>query len=531
MLVDYANEISDPKNKKLYEEEIEKLENERGVDVTFINPEPGFVVKTTQDGEKKCFINICTNANINKPSSEITSKKEEKTGVEKKGMTWSIPHSCSPPREDLDKSNKKCIVYDVVFHPDSYRMAETNKRFKQLLQDTAIDTIEKNFKVKIDRLNMKILNIKFKGVPTATVIRKPKADSTNETVPKTEPQDDLFKKVNTPYEYPPTVTPTPTQENEVTTEEKKDYEEPKYKIIDRGHVDIQDCMNQLKQFVNNTRPKELVIEIDLPLCKSTANVKLDIFEKRLYLESAKPNYKLDISLPYPVNEDDGNAKFDKAKRKLIVTLPVKQLISVEIENKNNLIEPVEEEKVDTNEKEESQIEEKVEATQHFVENVPQNIKYSLPSQYKFEQNSTDLKLKFFIKNFVEKSFSISTSSRSLTIKYETISNGGYVTYYSVYLDFKHDFIDLATNYKLVHDNVHCFDEYVLITFKKLSNICVDKVYLSSDSKCEESRIVRFFTFIFKTGTQLLLLISFTENSIKRCSRILFQKKNRNKMSK
>jgi dynein assembly factor 2 len=261
-------------------------------------------------------------------------------------------------------------------------------------------------------------------------------------------------------------------------------------------MDIQDCVNQLKQIVNSTRPKELIIEIDLPLCKSTANVKLDIFEKRLYLESNKPNYKLDLNLAYPVNEDDGNAKFDKSKRKLVVSLPVKQSI-IEIEsNTNNLIESVDETNVlnggDYDEcppqVEEKKVHQVEQETPTLVKEKVENIKYSLPSQYKFEQNSNDLRLKFYIKNFVEKSFTISISSQFLTIKYETVSNGGYVTYYSVYLDFNHDFIDLNTNYILEHDNVHNFDEYVLIRFKKLTNIHIDKVYLSLNSKSEEKLV-------------------------------------------
>ena len=43
--------------------------------------------------------------------------------------------------------------------------------------------------------------------------------------------------------------------------------------------------------------------------------------------SFTPGYKyvLDhtqITLPYPVNEDEGRAQFDKSKRRLVVTLPV-----------------------------------------------------------------------------------------------------------------------------------------------------------------------------------------------------------------
>ena len=67
-----------------------------------------------------------------------------------------------------------------------------------------------------------------------------------------------------------------------------------------------------------------MISIDLPLIKSASNVSLDIFETKLELKSEKPaKYELNITLPYPVNEDNGSAKFDKCKNKLIVTLPVK----------------------------------------------------------------------------------------------------------------------------------------------------------------------------------------------------------------
>jgi dynein assembly factor 2 len=46
MFISYCEEISDPENRKLYEQEIKQLESERGVDVEFINPKgilPSFV--------------------------------------------------------------------------------------------------------------------------------------------------------------------------------------------------------------------------------------------------------------------------------------------------------------------------------------------------------------------------------------------------------------------------------------------------------------------------------------------------------
>ena len=35
------------------------MEGERGVDVKFISPTPGHVIKTVQNGDTKCFVNIC----------------------------------------------------------------------------------------------------------------------------------------------------------------------------------------------------------------------------------------------------------------------------------------------------------------------------------------------------------------------------------------------------------------------------------------------------------------------------------------
>jgi len=81
-------------------------------------------------------------------------------------------------------------------------------------------------------------------------------------------------------------------------------------------------------------PKKLVVTIDLPLLKSADDAKLDIHERFLTLKSEKPaKYLLELSLPYPVDGDNGNAKFDTKYKKLIVTLPViRLLVSVESTN-------------------------------------------------------------------------------------------------------------------------------------------------------------------------------------------------------
>ena len=356
LLVEYAEEISDPENKRRYEEEIAQMENERGMDVKFVNPEPGYVIKTTVDGDTKAFINICKNEHIGKPSSQ---RKTDPSG--KSGLQWSIPHSFSSPKEDVDKKGEKCKVFDVVFNPDTYRMSESNARFKKLLNDTAIDGIERQFGVKIDRKNLKFPSIKFKGVPQATVIRTRKSESeqTNQEENRSSEKSVLD---NFPYPYDNLTSEEKAKQKEKEIAERDakkpkkekakerddDFTTPKYSITHRSEFDLQDARNA-PDAKPSTRPTSLIISIQLPLLKSAKTVNLDIFEKRLILESKTPAaYRLDINLPYPVDEDNGSAKFDKAKHCLTVTLPVLPAVIPPINgvNGHSAVEEIKDEKKD-----------------------------------------------------------------------------------------------------------------------------------------------------------------------------------------
>lgn len=105
LFFDYVDELHDPENVRIYQSEITELEKERGVDVTFINPTPGYVIKTSVDGDKKCFLNVCSNENVKKPSSSVA----EREGA--KGLQWTLPHSLSPVREDVDRKGVRCDFF------------------------------------------------------------------------------------------------------------------------------------------------------------------------------------------------------------------------------------------------------------------------------------------------------------------------------------------------------------------------------------------------------------------------------------
>ncbi|XP_036397402.1 protein kintoun [Megalops cyprinoides] len=333
MLREYAEEISNPVNKKKYEEEIKLMEEERGIDVKFIHPKPERVLRTSLDGKQKCFLNVCSNDLIGKP--ECRAEK----GIDGRiGQHWSLPYSVTPGRPDLDSKGNKYIIYDVVFHPDTLYIAAKNDRFMKLVDSTAVEGVQDQFKVKLDEKNVKVLKIKYKGVSHPSVIRKPLPDHPAKAK-RIDPNDPLSFPY--PYDYQKTESQsaqkcpsqnnvfqsqTKVSRNQTISENSNTPTEPHYCLKYRSYIDLQDYRYS-RDSAPDPRPKEIVIAIDLPLLKSAENADLNVTEKKIILESQKPAYRLELPLAYPVDENKGEAKFNKLKRQLVVTLPVLPLKS------------------------------------------------------------------------------------------------------------------------------------------------------------------------------------------------------------
>eukprot|EP00039_Didymoeca_costata_P012055 m.172497 g.172497 ORF g.172497 m.172497 type:complete len:713 (+) comp15370_c0_seq6:134-2272(+) len=336
LLAEYAKEISDPANKQKYEEEIRQMEAEQGNDVKFVNPEPGFVVKTVlQSNGKKVFINICESAAVEEPIRR-TVKRNGQTGT-----NWSVPHSLTSHREDTDKEGRPCIVYDAVFHPKALRLAKTDKRIKDMLIKTAFDGIHQRFpQHKLDESIKKFPKIKFKGNAHRSMIRNKKgnsadtqnAESKENAIKKlasefSQLQADAQKKTQTNIDGPSEKKPAGKKVQIIEHEDEKqevDIITPKYTIVERGEFDLMGYRNapdSVPAFAD--RPKELSVTIELPLCQSASGVDLDVNKDCLSMECKERGpYKLSVSLPYPVNEDAGAATFDKSSRSLKIVLPV-----------------------------------------------------------------------------------------------------------------------------------------------------------------------------------------------------------------
>ncbi|NXG09645.1 KTU protein, partial [Sakesphorus luctuosus] len=164
LFAEYAAELTDPEQRRLYEEEVAALERERGVEVRFVHPTPGFVLRTSQDGSRRCYINVCSNAALAEPRAR----------PERGGQRWALPYSLAPGREELLRAGRRRLLYDVVFHPAALRLAARSAAFRRLLCRTALDAVERHCGVRLDRANAAVLrDIRYKGVPQAPVIRSP----------------------------------------------------------------------------------------------------------------------------------------------------------------------------------------------------------------------------------------------------------------------------------------------------------------------------------------------------------------------
>ncbi|XP_050448416.1 protein kintoun [Cataglyphis hispanica] len=326
LLIEYAEEVTDPDNKRIYEKEITQLEKERGVDVTFVHPEPGYVIKTSVNGDRKCFLNISKNAVVGQPTSQPSYEQGHR------GLQWSIPYTLIPPRDDFDKKNARCMVFDVVFHPDTIYLASKNARFREIVNNTAMDGVENTFKVKLDRKNLKFPKINFKGITHPTVIRKPSKEPPKESL---DIDPEIYQKLMSDYdesrekqlkkkeEKSQRVPPVSTYYKNKQESMDEKYTTPKFSVKHQFDVEMEDFILSKDAKMYAAIPKKFVVTIDLPLLKSANDATLDIHEQSLTLKSEKPaKYLLELPLPYPVDGDNGNAKFDAKYKKLIVTLPV-----------------------------------------------------------------------------------------------------------------------------------------------------------------------------------------------------------------
>lgn len=451
MLADYCDEVRDPANQALYQKEMTQLEKERGYDITFINPKGGYVIKTSVAGDRKAFINICSNENIGKPSHSVESVNGQK------GMNWQIPYSLIPPREDYDNKKQRCVIYDVVFHPDTLRMAEVNERFREIVNKTAFDGLQSTYKIHLDINNCRFPKSFYKGMTTSAVVRKEDPNFKPPTEDESEKlSPEVIEKLYPQHNYTNHKEPQESSEIKTATKKRAGFEKkefshsldegytiPKYVIKQQKNIDLQDYTFHKDSKQYSAIPSQLVVEINLPLISSTTDCILDVNDKSLSLVVEKPaKYKLNLSLPYPVDDNCGNAKFDKTKHMLIVTLPVIKTVKEYVHDNSKLLkvdsgveseensgsqseDDTNEQKIivlSSSERSESnplELEKEITKDEPFLET---SISYLLPS---YTHNFLDdvIAFTFHVKNTEPESVMVKNDGNEIAIKFTTIGSG------------------------------------------------------------------------------------------------------------
>ncbi|OWZ18644.1 hypothetical protein PHMEG_0007232 [Phytophthora megakarya] len=361
LLNEYMQEISDPRNRAETEQYLSQLENEQKVptDKQLVKPQPGFVVKTKWESSK-VFINVCSSDKMQPPSSTKVTTGQQ-------GTSWHLPYSLGPERLESDKGGSGVPTFDVCFHPRVIEFAMARADYRHMVVSTCLDAVEPILRESRRKpsgvlvRNYHILKGVFykSGDPVTMCLRKER-EAPAATKPKkvAKPKNSDKSTILSDKKNAPTaqeIKPLKSSEDSVLgklthveTEEKSTLmkevssiklnsnhpSKPKQKkmehqLIYRGRFELihhmqADPGNNVPE--DRYRPKELVVEVSFPLSSSAKGLDLDVSEWKLRLSagsSVPGDYEpLELSLPFPVIEDKGSAKFDRKNHKLVVTLPV-----------------------------------------------------------------------------------------------------------------------------------------------------------------------------------------------------------------
>lgn len=223
-----------------------------------------------------------------------------------------------------------------------------------------------------------------------------------------------------------------------------------------------------------------MLQVDLPLLKASTDITLDVTEKTVHLLSEKPaKYKLEVTLPYEVNQDAGSAKFDKDKKKLVIVLPVKRKeycfpedSGVESDHGSISTSPSEELAVQS------------EFRTNSVEFLDVNLVYSLPdfTCHVFENNiAFTLNVKNVSEETIEKLFK--EENKAIHVKFASVGASFFPAHYAFYLKLPEHTIDVE------NVAVEAWDNNVVVQFPFKPSEKIVSQYLVG--VCESDAVEKF----------------------------------------
>ena len=255
-----------------------------------------------------------------------------------------IPLSLGPARNDLDKSGEPCVVYDVVFNTEVMDQALHAKEFKDFLVGLGMGWVMEKGGGGLDIKNFTEVKLRgnYKGkFPAMQVVRA------EALIEEMEPIDEGGGVDGSSAWQPSSLNHSGFSATRATAENSnyadsfrgdgfhKEGKLPGYAKVEelnsgvetpqfRLYVDVEGGHQWAYQEgkVYQGEIQALVVKVELPRMQSANDADLDVAEDSLSLE-VQGKYELDVDLPFCVDDGAADAAWDRPKRVLTLTLPLK----------------------------------------------------------------------------------------------------------------------------------------------------------------------------------------------------------------
>lgn len=352
MFMNYVKEISDSGNKETMEKLIKQCEQKDNGKTSdpmagkeLLLPHAYFCVKTSNINTKeKVFINICYCDKIKNCNSVDDPQRH--------GTQWEIPYSLGGAAQEKDKTGNNCVVYDFIIGTQTHEYTNTSKAFKQFLIITAIEAIEKQKNIQLER-KFTLPLIKYKGKngskePRIFTIQKENLSTISQSdanIKKLEYRIDGNKASSNNSNKKENASNKENRPKKIKNEEspdlngscnlnaQKDIEfahlnqgweteiKPVYEVLYRSTIDYGQYWTDSQINDSKTVPEAILLRINLPDIFHVQDVIVDLETNRVFIR-VPGKYRLKIDLKYIVNKLRSQAQWKKQTHQLVITLPI-----------------------------------------------------------------------------------------------------------------------------------------------------------------------------------------------------------------
>jgi uncharacterized membrane protein YgcG len=258
-----------------------------------------------------------------------------------------IPLSLGPARNDLDKSGEPCVVYDVVFNTEVMEQAQHAKEFKEFLVSLGMSWVMEKGGGGLDVKNHSEVKLRGNYKGKFPVMQTVRAEALIEEL---EPVDeggtsDFGAGMASAFPHPSTFSATrAAAENSNYADSfrgadgfHKEGKLPGYAKVEespameqietperRLYVDVEGGQQWAFQpgKAYEGEIQAFVVKVELPRMDTAAEADLDLTATSLSLD-VEDKYELDLDLPWPIDDGAADAAWDRHKRVLTLTLPLK----------------------------------------------------------------------------------------------------------------------------------------------------------------------------------------------------------------